>query len=88
MPDRAGLPDSLVVRTADGRTLTQSSGVVWLTKRCGGLWRVVAALIGWVPRPIRDVVYGLIAKVRYRLFARPKEACPMLPPDLRSRFVA
>jgi predicted DCC family thiol-disulfide oxidoreductase YuxK len=87
MPDRAGLPDSLVVRTADGRTLTQSSGAVWLVRRCGGLWRLVGALIGFVPRPIRDAVYGLIAKVRHRLFRRPKEACPLLPPDLRSRFV-
>lgn len=88
MPDRAGLPDSLVVRTADGRTFTQSSSAIWLVKRCGGLWRIVGALAGFVPRPIRDAVYGLIARVRYRLFPRPKEACPLLPPDLKSRFVA
>jgi predicted DCC family thiol-disulfide oxidoreductase YuxK len=87
IPDRAGLPDSLVVRTADGRTLTKFSSAIWLMKRCGGLWRVVGALIGFVPRPIRDAVYDGIARVRYRLFPRPKEACPLLPPDLRARFV-
>ena len=33
-----------------------------------------------------DIAYDFVASIRYRLFARPKEACPMLPPDLRSRF--
>jgi predicted DCC family thiol-disulfide oxidoreductase YuxK len=40
------------------------------------------------PRRLRDIGYNAIARSRYRLFARPKEACPMLPPDLRSRFTA
>jgi predicted DCC family thiol-disulfide oxidoreductase YuxK len=88
IPDRAGLPDSLVVRTAAGETFSRSAAVIHLLRRCGGLWRVVAALLAAIPRPIRDSGYDLCARVRYRLFGRAKEACPLLPADLRSRFVA
>ena len=55
-------------------------------KRLGGWWRVLATIGTVVPRPIRDAAYDLVARVRYRVFGRAKEACPILPPDLRSRF--
>jgi len=40
-----------------------------------------------VPRPLRDVVYRCVARVRRRIFAAPKDACPLLPKHLRERFV-
>ena len=83
---RAGLPDSLVVLTADGRVLTRSRAVRHLLSRLGGLWGVAARLAGVVPVPLGDAAYDLVARVRHRLFARPPEACPLLPARLRSRF--
>ena len=84
--DQAGLPDSIIVRTAAGETLIRSTAILHLAKRLGGWWRVLATL-GWVvPRPLRDAAYDVIARVRYRVFGRAPEACPILPPDLRSRF--
>ena len=41
-----------------------------------------------VPRPLRDVAYDFVARVRYRIFGKTKEACPLMPPELRSRFSA
>jgi predicted DCC family thiol-disulfide oxidoreductase YuxK len=84
---REALPDSLAVRTAAGETLVRSTAVIHLMKRLGGLWRVLATLARAVPRVVRDLGYDAVAKVRYRLFGRRSEACPLLPPDLRSRFV-
>ncbi len=85
--ERAAVPDSVVVRTADGRTLVRSSAVVHVLGRLGGGWRVAAAALRVVPRPLRDVGYRAVATVRRRLFAAPKTACPVVPPHLRARFL-
>jgi predicted DCC family thiol-disulfide oxidoreductase YuxK len=87
-PAGAELPDSIVVHTAEGRTFVRSDAVVHLMHRLGGLWRVIGVLAGIVPRALRDALYDFIARVRYRIFGRTKEACPLMPPDLRSRFRA
>jgi predicted DCC family thiol-disulfide oxidoreductase YuxK len=84
---RAGLPDSLVVLTGDGRVLTRSRAVRHILSRLGGLWSVLAAMAGVIPAPLGDAAYDVVAGVRHRLFARPPEACPILPVRLRSRFV-
>jgi predicted DCC family thiol-disulfide oxidoreductase YuxK len=84
----AALPDSVIVKTADGRVLIRSAGAVYVAKRLGGYWRIMGALMAVIPAKLRDIVYDFIAGIRYRLFARPKDACPILPPDLRSRFGA
>ncbi len=85
--ERRGLPDSMVLRMADGALLTRSAGVLHILRRLGGGWRVLAFLFGLVPRPLRDVAYDSVARIRFRLFARPDDACPMVPPPLRSRFL-
>jgi len=85
--ERAALPDSIVVRTQDGRTLLRSSAVAHLLKRLGGGWRVVGAALWIVPRPLRDLGYRAVAAVRRRLFAAPTSACPVVPAPLRPRFL-
>jgi predicted DCC family thiol-disulfide oxidoreductase YuxK len=78
---------TVIVETADGRTLTKSDAVIRLLHRLGGLWRVIGILFALVPRLIRDFGYDFVARVRYRIFGRTKDACPLMPPDLRSRFM-
>lgn len=77
---------TVIVETADGRTLTKSDAVIHLTHRLGGLWRVLGFVFALVPRVVRDIGYDFVARVRYRIFGRTKDACPLMPPDLRSRF--
>jgi predicted DCC family thiol-disulfide oxidoreductase YuxK len=84
--ERRALPDSLVLRTADGRLLTRSAGVLHLLARLGGLWRVAAIALRALPTAARDAAYDLVAAIRYRLFARPTESCPLVPASLRERF--
>jgi predicted DCC family thiol-disulfide oxidoreductase YuxK len=84
---RDALPDSLVVRTPEGEILTRSAGALHIGRRLGGVWRLLAAL-GWmVPRPLRDGLYGWIARHRKRWFGTREETCPLLPPELRPRFL-
>jgi predicted DCC family thiol-disulfide oxidoreductase YuxK len=85
---RDALPDSMVVVTASGDLLTRSRAVRHLLQRLGGLWRVAAVAAGLCPTWLLDRLYDGIAAVRLRLFARPAEACPFLPPRLRARFDA
>jgi len=83
---RERLPDSIVVRTRGGELLTHSSAIAHILKRLGGVWGVVGWALWLIPRPIRNLGYNAVAKVRHRLFARPDEACPLMPPALRGRF--
>jgi predicted DCC family thiol-disulfide oxidoreductase YuxK len=83
---RDGLPDSIVLVTADGDLLTRSRAVLHALRRLGGLWRVLATILAIVPRAVADLGYDAVAALRHRLFARPDDACPVLPADLRERF--
>ena len=81
-----GLPDSLVVRTADGRLLTRFRGVLHVLERLGGFWRALGALASLPPPAWGDAAYDAVARVRHRLFEKPPETCPVSPPELRKRF--
>lgn len=63
----------------------QSDAVIQIWRRLGGLWSV-AALGGGIPPFIRDAVYRMVARNRYRLFGR-RETCRMPSEAERSRFL-
>lgn len=89
VPDRErfGLPDSVIVRTAGGESLTRTAAVLHVLPRLGRGWPFVAAVLRAVPRPVRDFGYDRVAAIRRRLFAAPGGACPVVPPHLRARFL-
>lgn len=80
--------DSLVLSVEGRPARTRTDATVGVLASLGGLWRVAGAGLRLVPRPVRDAGYAAVARVRHRLFARPADACPMIPPALRDRFVA
>jgi predicted DCC family thiol-disulfide oxidoreductase YuxK len=83
---RAGLPDSVVVKTLAGLLLVRSNAFLHICRRIGGGWKLLANVLRVIPRPIRDAVYDFVARVRYRIFGRTKDWCPVMPPELRARF--
>ncbi len=83
---RPELPDSLLVLTPDDELLTRSRAALYLARRAGGPWRLLAWLGGLLPRTWRDGLYDAIARRRRRWFGRTDEVCPLLPPGLRDRF--
>ncbi|MFZ0634959.1 MAG: DCC1-like thiol-disulfide oxidoreductase family protein [Candidatus Acidiferrales bacterium] len=83
---RSGLPDSMVVLTSDGRLLIRSDGVIHILRRLGGIWKLIAGIIQVIPRGLRDAVYNGVARIRYRIFGRRDNVCPVTPPELRARF--
>ncbi|MFV8181375.1 thiol-disulfide oxidoreductase DCC family protein [Mycobacteroides chelonae] len=87
-PELVGV-DSFVIVDNPGdpaeRIHIRSDGVVRIIDYLGGTRR--ASLIALVPRPIRDALYRLVARTRYRVFGR-YDTCPVPPPEVRARFLA
>jgi len=83
---RVGLPDSVVVLTRDGEVVVRSASFLHILRRLGGGWGVLAAVLSVVPRGLRDFVYDFIAGIRYRVFGRRDDLCPIVPAELRRRF--
>lgn len=83
---RAKLSDSIVLLTEDGTILMRSDAFVHIFRRLGGGWKTLAGALALIPRPVRDSVYDFIARVRYRVFGRHDEICPIMPPELSARF--
>ena len=84
--ERANLPDSVAVLDEDGTLAVRTAAVLRILDGLGGLWRVIAHFLDLVPRPVADFGYDRIAAVRKRLFPQPDGACPLVPPELASRF--
>jgi predicted DCC family thiol-disulfide oxidoreductase YuxK len=88
LPALGGRPERLetiYVLTSEGRLLQRSRAVLFAAVALGGGWRLLAVL-KLVPRPLADFVYGLVARVRYRVFGR-LEACAIPSPQERARFL-
>lgn len=84
---RAELPESIVVVPEGRPPRIRSGATVRMMLRLGGIWRILGLALAAVPRPLRDLAYRGVARVRHRLYARPETACPIVPPDLRERFL-
>jgi predicted DCC family thiol-disulfide oxidoreductase YuxK len=91
-----GLPGSelgpntmVVVRFPDGpdeRVFTRSEGAREMLGELPQPWRALGALFGWIPRPLRDFGYRLVARWRYRIWGR-LESCPVPTVEERARFL-
>lgn len=77
-------PRSFVFLDTD-RRFEQSNAVLHAMAQLGGLWRLIAVLYVF-PRPVRDFVYRIVARNRYRWFGR-RDACRMPTPEERDRFL-
>lgn len=85
---RAALPDSVVVLTASGHWLLRSDATIHVLSRLGGFYRFLGALSRLLPTPLRDHLYDFVARRRKRWFRAPTAVCPVVPEDLRARFLA
>jgi len=68
------------------KLLSRSDAVLYALRQLGGVWRVAAGAFRILPRPIRDWMYGAVARNRYRIFGK-YEACPLPTAEERERFV-
>lgn len=77
-------PETLIVVDGD-KALRNSDAVLSIYGRLGWPWKALGVL-RLVPRFLRDPVYLLIARNRYRIFGR-REACWVPPADFKDRVL-
>src|SRR4028119_1503639 len=74
---------SSVILIEDGRVYRESTAALRIARHMAGAWKLLRVFV-LIPRPIRDAVYRLIARNRYRWFGK-SETCWLPPPELRGR---
>ena len=72
--------------TVDETLLERSDAVLYILRRLGGFWGVAGSLLRLIPRPLRDWGYGIVARIRYRVFGK-YETCPLPSAETRARFL-
>jgi len=77
-------PDSVVL-VEDGRAWTRSGAALRIARGLTFPWPL-AAIFVVVPRPLRDWIYNLVARNRYRWFGK-RDVCMVPTPELRARFI-
>jgi predicted DCC family thiol-disulfide oxidoreductase YuxK len=68
-----------------GAVYLRSTASLRIAARLTAPWRYARVLL-WVPRPLRDGVYRVIAAIRQRL-AGQSNACELPPPEIRGRLL-
>ncbi len=88
--NQSSIPDSIIVARNPGtpaaQILVRSDAVLALLAELPGPWPATAKILRWIPRPLRDFGYRLIARWRYRIWGR-LESCPIPTPEERARFL-
>lgn len=74
-----------IIFIEDGHVYLRSTATLRIARHLGFPWKVAAALL-WIPVPLRDAVYRVVAAVRHRLAGR-SNACEIPPPEIRSRLI-
>jgi predicted DCC family thiol-disulfide oxidoreductase YuxK len=69
----------------DDKYYLKSTAALKMLRHLGGVWKLLYVFI-LVPRPIRDFLYDLIARSRYRIFGK-KDVCMIPTPELSERFL-
>lgn len=82
--DAATQPDSIIL-IKNGKLFTKSSAALEIARELSGGWPILYAF-KIVPAPIRDFLYDLVAKNRYKLMGC-RESCRIPAPELQRKFL-
>lgn len=81
---RDKLPDGVVL-IEQGKIYFESDAALRVLKHLGGFWAFMSTL-RFIPRFIRQFVYTIIARNRYRWFGK-YDSCSIPEPRWKSRFI-
>jgi predicted DCC family thiol-disulfide oxidoreductase YuxK len=74
-----------LVLIEDGQVYLRSTAVLRIARHMRAPWKYAAKFL-WVPVPIRDAIYRVIASIRHRI-AGESNACEIPPPEIRARLI-
>ena len=78
------LPDSLILVDKQNYFI-KSSAALNILKHLSGFWKILFVFI-IIPRPIRNFIYDLIAKNRYKIFGK-KHVCRIPNEKEKGKFI-
>jgi predicted DCC family thiol-disulfide oxidoreductase YuxK len=76
--------DSMIL-IEGGKVYYKSSAALRISRHLRGAWKLLYVFM-IVPAPLRNIVYDLIAKNRFKWFGQ-KDSCMLPPPNVRKRFL-
>lgn len=76
--------DSLVLIKGD-KVFVKSNGALEIARDLNGLWPFFY-IFKLIPYPIRDIIYNLVARYRYRFFGK-TDTCRYPTKELKTRFL-
>ena len=71
--------------TGRERVRVRSAAALGVVSYLGGPWKLLLAA-RVIPAPVRDFLYDLFARYRYKFFGK-YDSCMLPPPEVRSRFL-
>ena len=71
---------------ADGAVLLRSNAVLRIARELRQPWPVLAIPVRLLPRPLRDRLYDVVARNRYRWFGK-RDTCLVPTLDVAARFL-
>src|SRR5690606_8847595 len=82
----ADMPLHTLVLIEAGEVFTKSTAVMRIARKLDAAWRQMGWAMAIVPRPVRDALYSMFVKHRYRWFGK-SEQCLVPTPAMRERFL-
>ncbi len=80
--------NSIILYIQNEETLYKSDASIALFERLGGVWFIMAKIIKFIPKILRDAFYDLIAKIRYKIAGKiESKTCPLLPKNYQSKIL-
>jgi predicted DCC family thiol-disulfide oxidoreductase YuxK len=74
-----------IILIEDGQVHLRSTATLRIAARLSAPWSWARVFL-WVPVPIRDAAYRVVAAIRMRLAGR-SNACEIPPPEIRARLI-
>ena len=74
-----------VILEKEGKVYRKSDAALEIARNMDGLWKIFY-IFKIIPSFLRNTIYDLIAKNRYRIFGK-TDACRIPTPELKARFL-
>lgn len=79
--------DSIVVYDpVEQKCLEKGEAIIFILHILGKPWSFLAYLLKIFPLWLVNIGYGIVAKIRHKIFKKPKELCPLIPSNLKQFF--
>jgi predicted DCC family thiol-disulfide oxidoreductase YuxK len=77
--------DSIILIQPQVAYYVKSDAALRIARSLSGPWPALGIFL-WLPSGLRDLVYDLIARNRYRIFGK-RDACMIPSPELKEKFL-